>query len=77
MDGVLKRVEDLEDAINVIAAIMRDMGGDGVGDNVANASITLRDGGFHFSLYARDGWIVIDSRDDGSSLSFERRPTDV
>lgn len=77
MDGALKKVEELENAITVIVDIMRDLGGDGPGDIIANASIFLKPGGFSFVVYARDGMIRIETGDDGHSLSFERRLTDV
>lgn len=77
MDGVLKRVEELEAAVSTIAEVMREMGGDGIGDRIANATIYLRAGGYTLALYAREGMIRIETGDSGSYLSFERRPEDV
>lgn len=77
MDGALRKVEELENAISVIVDIMRDLGGDGPGDNIATSTIFLKPGGFSFVVYARDGMIRIETGDDGHSLSFERRMTDV
>ena len=42
MDGALKKVEELENAITVIVDIMRDLGGDCPGDNIANSTIFLK-----------------------------------
>lgn len=77
MDGALKKVEQLEAAVSTIADVMRELGGDGIGDQIASATIYLRPGGFACHIYARDGMIRIETGDNGNSLSYERRPEDV
>ena len=49
-------------------------------DTMVGQDILIDDfgkGGFSFVVYARDGMIRIETGDDGHSLSFERRLTDV
>lgn len=72
MEEIIKKIPDVKIAADVIANLLRELGGDGTGDNIAHAYVYLNEGGFRLSANGANGTIYYTEGAD-ARFSYQER----